>query len=128
MCVPVLVDGLRVGRFEVDIPYSQTYLTFRVMVAKETMARSPHADNFEIDEIRLPLIRRSVSIDRGFYEMNGTTQIAALLQSKGVPVYTNNLMHTQTFETNETVYSYRANKTTAAGLDEIFDLDQFVPE
>lgn len=128
MCVPVVVDGQRVGRFDVDIPYSQTYLNFRIMVAKEVVSRSPHADNFEIQDIRIPLTRRWFEIEMIDYNASGTMQIVAMLERAGVPVYSDNIQREEDRWRNRMVYSYRAYETTQAGLEEIFDLDQFIPE
>lgn len=127
--VPVLFEGKRIGRLNVDIPWSQRSLRFVKMdFDDEAFDRADdHLDAIynriyiELSECHLELPESTT------FDMN-TTAIQEILISRGVPYPSGNLKIFKDAGRFSTIYSWRVAKVTLPLLEEIFDLDEYVPE
>lgn len=128
--VPVFLDGVRVGHFQVDIPVTQRELVFRKADYVEFGPRihTSLATMPEITEVRIPLEKFNLAIPEVEIADLNTTGIQKILRAKGAPVYSNNIERSISSGGRETIYSWRVANVTLDQLEEVFDLEQYIPE
>lgn len=127
--VPVLFEGKRIGRLNVNIPWSQTHLRFMKMDFDDQ--RFDQADDYlnpTYDRIEIQLSKCHLELpEREIFDLN-TTAIQEILISRGVPYPSDNLRIFKDAERLSTLYFWRVAEVTLPLLEEIFDLDEYVPE
>lgn len=123
--VPVYLGDERVGRFSIDLPWTQRTLILRKM---DMDVEFSDLNEPTVLSIEIPLKTRTLSVEERLTDGMDTSDIQNMLIARGVPYPSQNLQISKNHATWATEYRWRVADVTLEMLEEIFDIDEYVPE